>query len=198
MLSLQVIPMSTFICHCRATLLRMLKSGNNCKLLTVNSNLRFFSCEARSYGQSVRRIISSEDVGCLLLGYLKVIYIYHHLILLPYVQLSCFMIVTLWVLSILMYLMCNCYGLLSMVDWSNFIWKLDSVSISTIIESCYTWPFFEYSDCSIIWKTAVGWCYWQHWCHNTRPSSNLGSERIIWGQQWPLENCLLYYILVNF
>ncbi|XP_028799438.1 CST complex subunit CTC1 [Neltuma alba] len=67
-----VLPMSIFICHCRTTIMRILKTGNDCKSLTVDNHSGFLSCEVRSCGQSVRRIISSEDVGCLLLGYLKV------------------------------------------------------------------------------------------------------------------------------
>ncbi|KAF7811458.1 CST complex subunit CTC1 isoform X1 [Senna tora] len=66
------LPMSSFISQCRATLMSMLKSGNNSKLLTMDNYLGLLSCEARSHGRSVRRIISSEDVGCLLLGYLKI------------------------------------------------------------------------------------------------------------------------------
>ncbi|KAI9118727.1 hypothetical protein K1719_010172 [Acacia pycnantha] len=67
-----VLPMSIFTHHCRATIMRILKSRNDCKLLTVENHSRLLSCEVRSRGRSVRRIISSEDVGCLLLGYLKV------------------------------------------------------------------------------------------------------------------------------
>ncbi|KAK4284024.1 hypothetical protein QN277_000912 [Acacia crassicarpa] len=67
-----VLPMSIFTHHCRATIMRILKSRNDCKLLTVENHSRLLSCEVRSCGRSVRRIISSEDVGCLLLGYLKV------------------------------------------------------------------------------------------------------------------------------
>ncbi|XP_054786835.1 CST complex subunit CTC1 isoform X2 [Prosopis cineraria] len=67
-----VIPMSIFACHCKATIMRMLRSGNDCKLLKVDNHLRLLSGEVSFRGHSVRRIISSEDVGCLLLGYLKI------------------------------------------------------------------------------------------------------------------------------
>lgn len=78
--------MSTFTCHCRATIMRILKSGNGCKLLTVDNHSRFLSYKVKSCGQSVRRIISSEVVGCHLLGYLKVT----NFRLIVYVLLSCF------------------------------------------------------------------------------------------------------------
>lgn len=66
--------MSVFIYHCIDTFLRRLKSENHCKLLPVGNHFSFLSPEARYNGRSVkRRIISSEDVGIVLLGYLKVI-----------------------------------------------------------------------------------------------------------------------------
>ncbi|TKY68592.1 CST complex subunit CTC1 [Spatholobus suberectus] len=67
-----VIPMSIFICHCIHTLLRILKSENQCKLLPVGNHFSILSREARYNGRSVRRIVRSEDVGVVLLGYLKI------------------------------------------------------------------------------------------------------------------------------
>ncbi|RDX94494.1 CST complex subunit CTC1, partial [Mucuna pruriens] len=67
-----VIPMSIFICHCIDTLLRILKSENHCKLLPVGNHVSFLSREARYNGRSVRRIVRSEDIGIVLLGYLKI------------------------------------------------------------------------------------------------------------------------------
>ncbi|XP_052733729.1 CST complex subunit CTC1 isoform X3 [Vigna angularis] len=68
----QVIPISIFICHCIHTLLRIMKSENHCKLLPIGNQFSILSREARYNGRSLRRIIQSEDVGVVLLGYLKV------------------------------------------------------------------------------------------------------------------------------
>ncbi|XP_052733915.1 CST complex subunit CTC1 isoform X2 [Vigna angularis] len=67
-----VIPISIFICHCIHTLLRIMKSENHCKLLPIGNQFSILSREARYNGRSLRRIIQSEDVGVVLLGYLKV------------------------------------------------------------------------------------------------------------------------------
>ncbi|KAK7317482.1 hypothetical protein RJT34_01757 [Clitoria ternatea] len=67
-----VIPMSIFISHCIYTLLRMLKSENHCKSVPVGNQFSIISREARYNGRSVRRIVRSEDVGIVLLGYLKI------------------------------------------------------------------------------------------------------------------------------
>ncbi|KAE9616297.1 hypothetical protein Lalb_Chr04g0264211 [Lupinus albus] len=69
---LQMIPMSIFIYHCIDTLQRNLKLENQCKVLPVGNHSRFLSHEARYDGRSVRRIISSEDTGIVLIGYLKI------------------------------------------------------------------------------------------------------------------------------
>lgn len=65
--------MSIFIHHCINTLQRMLKPERHCKLLSVGNHFSILSRQARYNGRSGRRIISSEDVGIVLLGYLKVI-----------------------------------------------------------------------------------------------------------------------------
>ncbi|KAL2326109.1 hypothetical protein Fmac_025167 [Flemingia macrophylla] len=67
-----VIPMSIFISHCIHTLLGILKSENHCKLFHVGNHFKILSREARYNGRSVRRIVRSEDVGVILLGYLKI------------------------------------------------------------------------------------------------------------------------------
>ncbi|XP_014491983.1 CST complex subunit CTC1 isoform X1 [Vigna radiata var. radiata] len=67
-----VIPISIFICHCIHTLLRIMKSESHCKLLPIGNQFSILSREARYNGRSLRRIIQSEDVGVVLLGYLKV------------------------------------------------------------------------------------------------------------------------------
>ncbi|KAK7243336.1 hypothetical protein RIF29_38129 [Crotalaria pallida] len=66
-----IIPMSILLYHCIDTLLRKLKLENHCEVLPVRSHSKLLSCEARYDGISVRRIISSEDVGVALIGYLK-------------------------------------------------------------------------------------------------------------------------------
>ncbi|KAK7342865.1 hypothetical protein VNO80_25821 [Phaseolus coccineus] len=67
-----VIPMSIFICHCIHTLLRIMKSENHCKLLPIGNHFSILSREARYNGRSFRRILPSEDIGVVLLGYLKI------------------------------------------------------------------------------------------------------------------------------
>lgn len=69
----QVVPMSIFIFHCIDTLLRMLKSENHCKLLSVGNHFSILSHEVRFDGRPIRRIIQSVDLGIVLLGCLKVI-----------------------------------------------------------------------------------------------------------------------------
>ncbi|KAI5420133.1 hypothetical protein KIW84_044064 [Lathyrus oleraceus] len=67
-----VVPMSIFIHHCINTLHRMLKPESHCKLSSVGNHFSILSRQARYNGRSGRRIISSEDVGIILLGYLKI------------------------------------------------------------------------------------------------------------------------------
>ncbi|KAK7405405.1 hypothetical protein VNO78_06677 [Psophocarpus tetragonolobus] len=67
-----VIPMCIFISHCIHTLLRILKLENHCKLLPVGNHFSILSREVRYSGRSVRQIIRSEEVGVVLLGYLKI------------------------------------------------------------------------------------------------------------------------------
>ncbi|XP_019427330.1 PREDICTED: CST complex subunit CTC1 isoform X2 [Lupinus angustifolius] len=67
-----IIPMSIFIYHCIDTLQRKRKLENHCKVLPVGNLSRFSSHEAGYDGISVRRIISSEDTGIVLIGYLKI------------------------------------------------------------------------------------------------------------------------------
>lgn len=70
---LQVVTMSIFIHHCINTLQRMLKSESPCKLLSVGNHFSILPRQARYNSRSGRKIISSEDVGVVLHGYLKVI-----------------------------------------------------------------------------------------------------------------------------
>nr|XP_004511201.1 CST complex subunit CTC1 isoform X2 [Cicer arietinum] len=67
-----VVPTSIFIYHCINILQRMLKAENHCKLLSVGNHFSILSRRGRYNGTSVRRILPSEDVGIVLLGYLKV------------------------------------------------------------------------------------------------------------------------------
>ncbi|KAG5001082.1 hypothetical protein JHK87_022154 [Glycine soja] len=68
----QVVPLSIFICHCIHTLLRILKAENHCKLLPVGNHFSILSREATCNDSSFRRIVRSEDLGVVLLGYLKI------------------------------------------------------------------------------------------------------------------------------
>ena len=70
--SFQVMPISSFICHCEITWMRMLRLENDCKNFCENNQLSFQSCQGRFYGQSVKKILTSEDIGIILLGSLKV------------------------------------------------------------------------------------------------------------------------------
>ncbi|CAJ2657030.1 unnamed protein product [Trifolium pratense] len=67
-----VVPMSIFIHHCINTLQRALKSESPCKFLSIGNHLSILPRPAKYNGRSGRRIISSEDVGVGLLGYLKI------------------------------------------------------------------------------------------------------------------------------
>ncbi|KAF3974532.1 hypothetical protein CMV_002140 [Castanea mollissima] len=67
-----VMPISSFICHCEATWMRMLQQENDCKNICENNQFDPQSCEGRFYGQSIKKIITSEDMGISLLGSLKV------------------------------------------------------------------------------------------------------------------------------
>ncbi|CAI8606844.1 unnamed protein product [Vicia faba] len=67
-----VVPISIFIHHYMNTLQRMLKPESHCKLSSVGNDFSILSRQARYNGRSGRRIISSEDVGIVLLGYLKI------------------------------------------------------------------------------------------------------------------------------
>jgi hypothetical protein len=87
MIFLQVVPFSIFIHHCINTLQRALKSESPCKLLSIGNHLSILPRPAKYNGRSVRRIISSEDVGVVLLGYLKVISLVY--LLSQYLQGSC-------------------------------------------------------------------------------------------------------------
>jgi hypothetical protein len=87
MMFLQVVPMSIFIHHCINTLQRALKSESPCKLFSIGNHLSILPRPAKYNGRSVRRIISSEDVGVVLLGYLKVISLVY--LLSQYLQGSC-------------------------------------------------------------------------------------------------------------
>ncbi|KAM4129576.1 hypothetical protein ACJW30_01G033900 [Castanea mollissima] len=66
-----VMPISSFICHCEATWMRMLQQ-EDCKNICENDQFDPQSCEGRFYGQSIKKIITSEDMGISLLGSLKV------------------------------------------------------------------------------------------------------------------------------
>ncbi|XP_030950352.1 CST complex subunit CTC1 isoform X1 [Quercus lobata] len=68
-----VMPISSFICHCEATWMRMLQRENDCKNICENNQFNLQSCEGRFYGRSIKKIITSEDMGISLLGSLKVI-----------------------------------------------------------------------------------------------------------------------------
>lgn len=46
--------------------------GNDIKILQDNKQYSLLSCEGRSYGQSIKKVFSSEDIGILLIGSLKV------------------------------------------------------------------------------------------------------------------------------
>uniref|UniRef100_A0A2N9HSB4 CST complex subunit CTC1 n=1 Tax=Fagus sylvatica TaxID=28930 RepID=A0A2N9HSB4_FAGSY len=67
-----VMPISSFIRHCEVTWMRMLRLENDCKNFCENNQLSFQSCQGRFYGQSVKKILTSEDIGIILLGSLKI------------------------------------------------------------------------------------------------------------------------------
>ncbi|KAK9270684.1 hypothetical protein L1049_026266 [Liquidambar formosana] len=66
-----VVPISYFLCHCEATWTKaLLHVEKDCKIMNNRYNL--VSCEGKYYDQSIRRIFSSEDIGIVLLGSLKI------------------------------------------------------------------------------------------------------------------------------
>lgn len=52
--------------------MRMLQRENDCKNICENNQFNLQSCEGRFYGRSIKKIITSEDMGISLLGSLKV------------------------------------------------------------------------------------------------------------------------------
>lgn len=64
--------MFTFINHWERTWIRELQVRNENKILRDSNQYSLLSCEGRSYGQSTRKIFSSEDIGITLIGNLKV------------------------------------------------------------------------------------------------------------------------------
>ncbi|KAG6674780.1 hypothetical protein I3842_15G062100 [Carya illinoinensis] len=67
-----VIPISCFFHHCEATWMRILQLKSDCKKLCVNNLFSLQSCEGRLYDRSVRKILTSDDIGIILLGSLKI------------------------------------------------------------------------------------------------------------------------------
>ncbi|KAF5174853.1 Cst complex subunit ctc1 [Thalictrum thalictroides] len=68
--SKHVVPLSTFINHCEAMGVKViLRMQNSNEKFTKN---KFCLCEGKSYNRLVRRIISSEDLGVVLMGTLKI------------------------------------------------------------------------------------------------------------------------------
>ncbi|XP_062097662.1 CST complex subunit CTC1 isoform X2 [Humulus lupulus] len=66
-----VVPLSTFIHHCDGTWMRTVQL-QNVKELQENNLYSRFSCEGRSYDQPIRKVFSSEDIGVVLIGNLKI------------------------------------------------------------------------------------------------------------------------------
>ncbi|GAV69022.1 hypothetical protein CFOL_v3_12523, partial [Cephalotus follicularis] len=68
-----VVPISSFLDHCKTRLIRMLLQVEaDCNRLQDKSQLSFLSSEGGYSGCSMRRIFSSEDIGFILLGSLKI------------------------------------------------------------------------------------------------------------------------------
>lgn len=68
----EVVPIFTFIHHWERRWIRELQLRNENKILRDSTQDGLLSCEGRSYGQSTRKIFSSEDIGITLIGNLKV------------------------------------------------------------------------------------------------------------------------------
>ncbi|XP_015884731.3 CST complex subunit CTC1 isoform X3 [Ziziphus jujuba] len=72
-----VVPLFSFIRHFQDTWIRNLHLGNDNKILSNkilqdNNQHSLLSCEGRSYGQSIRKVFPSEDIGIVLIGSLKI------------------------------------------------------------------------------------------------------------------------------
>ncbi|KAL5558189.1 hypothetical protein UlMin_034400 [Ulmus minor] len=66
-----VVPVSSFICHCESIWLRTLQLENN-KISHGDKLNSLLLCERNSYGQSIKKIFSSKDIGIILIGSLKI------------------------------------------------------------------------------------------------------------------------------
>ncbi|KAF8404935.1 hypothetical protein HHK36_009830 [Tetracentron sinense] len=68
-----VVPISNFISHCEAMWVNMLvQLQNDSGKMGVNSHFSLLSCDGKSYGLFIRRIIPSEDIGVVLMGTLQI------------------------------------------------------------------------------------------------------------------------------
>ncbi|XP_059453022.1 CST complex subunit CTC1 isoform X2 [Corylus avellana] len=67
-----VMPISSFIRYCEATWTRMLRLEKDCKKMFEKNQFSLLPCEGRFYGRSVRKILTSQDIGIILLGSLKI------------------------------------------------------------------------------------------------------------------------------
>ena len=52
--------------------MRMLRLEKDCKKMFEKNQFSLLPCEGRFYGRSVRKILTSQDIGIILLGSLKV------------------------------------------------------------------------------------------------------------------------------
>lgn len=69
----QVLPISYFVSHFEVTHTeKMLHFEKECEKMGNTNQVSILSCEGRSYRQKVKKILSSEDRGIILVGSLKV------------------------------------------------------------------------------------------------------------------------------
>ncbi|XP_024017091.1 CST complex subunit CTC1, partial [Morus notabilis] len=66
-----IVPIVTFINHCHAKWMRMIQLEHD-KTLQKENLYSLLLCEGRPYDQSIRKIFSSEDIGIVLIGNLKI------------------------------------------------------------------------------------------------------------------------------
>ncbi|KAF3446226.1 hypothetical protein FNV43_RR11405 [Rhamnella rubrinervis] len=67
-----VAPIFSSICHWEGTWIRELQLKNENKILRDSNQYNLLSCEGRSYCRPIRKIFSSEDIGIILIGNLKI------------------------------------------------------------------------------------------------------------------------------
>lgn len=69
----QVLPIAHLVSYCEASWKKILNSQENCPNIIGGINQKnLICCGGRSYVQSIRRVLHSEEIGIVVLGNIKV------------------------------------------------------------------------------------------------------------------------------